>query len=1026
MSVRAVAALGAAILGACAQQPKPVHADPSGPLVRALRESGPFHVPWSVRFSFETAPCPSTDSTAADLSPCPAPSARTTEALSTLAARAADALRQKVDADALHAATLIDVIASGGTSSLDRAAVRLDQVIRLTPRSAVAHADLSAVLLIQASVRKDPALLLRALDVAAQAVFLDSVSRAARYNNALALELLALDSQATGAWQSYLTFDSTSLWGVKARAGLQRVRDIERPPALESTATTETLKSFAARFPAEARGIAWERLLGEWGAAVERGDEMTAAHRLTAVETIAQALNERFHDETLLRAVRFLRTLPDAEARRQLGLRHVAYARALRLTRESSHLAADSVYSRLVADPLAGEPLRGVATYAHANAMSYAGRTEEAVLVAQGLLARTSARAHPSLVGRTRWLLGIIRQRLGQTDAGMRELELARSAFAQAGERENLGAAVGVAGEVAKRNGDDASGFVRIHDSLQMLRGYPAGTWRHNVLFILAGMTARAGLPRATAAIEREDVAGTAQSGLPVNVAEATLERARSRMREGNASAAALVLDSARQLIAKLPDVARIQIGAEASLAHAELLTDPRLARSVLDSVVVTIGPGNSQKLARALVARANVHLAVRNDTAAENDLTRAAELYEASRRATENLAQRASLVSSARDVFDRLVATRLATGRTSDALRALEQGRVAFSSGGARDADATPEIEAPPAGVAVSYAVIGDSVIAWVIDRKELSVTITPVPRTLLVDAVNRIRAGLELRVSDAAVRSDLGRLYEWLITPISHRLESATGPLVIVADRELGDVPFAALYDSSRARYLIEGHDVRYAGTLREASVSPSPTDRVERALLLAPGADGAAFPGLEPLAAADSEVTAIAGLYRARLVLRGSETVPSRVRSALGSASLMHFAGHAIFDDVRPDRSMLVLGRHALTSDTIASIDLRQLRLVVLSACETSRVTERRGSGMAGLAEAFLAAGAGGVVGSLWRVDDASTSVLMRAFHATYAKTGNAAASLRAAQMRLLRSSSPAERSPSAWGAFRYVGS
>lgn len=1024
LSVRAFAALGVAVIGACAQEPEG-GAGPSGPMVRALRESGPFHVPWSVRFSFETAPCPTPDSIEAYLARCPGPGASPNGTLSPLAARAAETLRQKVDADALRASTLIDVIVGGaGANSLDRAVFRLDQAARLTPRSAAAHADLSAVLLIQASVRKDPLLLLRALDVASQAVILDSLSRAARYNEALALELLALDRGAEVAWQSYLTFDSTSLWGVEARTGLQRVRDIARPPALESTAPAESLKSLAARFPAEARGMAWERLLGEWGTAIEGGDEMTAAHRLAAVETIGQTLSERFSDETLARAAGHLRALPHADAR-QLASRHMAYAGALRLTRESAHVAADSVYSRLLVDPVAGESLRLVATYAHANALSYAGRTAEAIRVAQGLLARTTSREDPALVGRTRWLLGIIKLRLGENDAGMREMELARMAFAQAGERENLGAVVGVAGEVAKRIGDDIRGFVRVHESLHMLRAYPAGTWRHNVLFILAGMSARAGLPRATAAIEREDVAATSQSGLPVNVAEATLERARSRMREGNVKAAALVLDSARRLIAKLPDAARTQIGAEASLARAELLGEPRQARSVLDSVAVTIGSSNSQKLARTLVARAKVHLATRNDTAAEDDLTRAAALYDASRRATENLAERASLVSSARDVFDRLVATRLRNGRTADALRALEQGRVAFSSGGVRDAEPITELEAPHAGVAVSYAVIGDSVIAWVIDRNELSVTSTQVPRTLLVDAVNRTRAGLELRVSDDAVRADLSRLFGWLIAPIFHRIGNATGPLVIIADRELGDVPFAALYDAARARYLIEVHDVRYAGTLREASVPSSPPGRAARALLVAAGADASTFPGLEPLVAADSEVTVIAGLYQVPVVIRGSEADPSRVRSALGSASLLHFAGHAVFDDVRPDRSMLVLGRHALTSDTITSIDLRHLRLVVLSACETSRVTERRGSGMSGLAEAFLAAGAGGVVGSLWRVGDASTSVLMHAFHASYAKTGDAAASLRAAQLRLLRSSSPAERSPSAWGAFRYVG-
>jgi CHAT domain-containing protein len=104
----------------------------------------------------------------------------------------------------------------------------------------------------------------------------------------------------------------------------------------------------------------------------------------------------------------------------------------------------------------------------------------------------------------------------------------------------------------------------------------------------------------------------------------------------------------------------------------------------------------------------------------------------------------------------------------------------------------------------------------------------------------------------------------------------------------------------------------------------------------------------------------------------------------------------------------------------------MDLSHLRLVVLSACQTQRSTGGRSGGFAGLSGAMLAAGAGGVVGSQWRVDDALTRELMAGFHAAYRASGDGADALHRAQLRLLGSPDSALSSPSAWAGFRYAGS
>ena len=125
------------------------------------------------------------------------------------------------------------------------------------------------------------------------------------------------------------------------------------------------------------------------------------------------------------------------------------------------------------------------------------------------------------------------------------------------------------------------------------------------------------------------------------------------------------------------------------------------------------------------------------------------------------------------------------------------------------------------------------------------------------------------------------------------------------------------------------------------------------------------------------------------------------------------------------------MLALARDSaggpigLAAEAIARLDLGNVRLVVLSACETIRGRSTATGGFTGLAAAFRNAGADGVVGSLWRVDDESTAALMADFHRAYLASGDPTTALRAAQLRYLKAAMGARASPFAWAAFRYVG-
>jgi CHAT domain-containing protein len=101
------------------------------------------------------------------------------------------------------------------------------------------------------------------------------------------------------------------------------------------------------------------------------------------------------------------------------------------------------------------------------------------------------------------------------------------------------------------------------------------------------------------------------------------------------------------------------------------------------------------------------------------------------------------------------------------------------------------------------------------------------------------------------------------------------------------------------------------------------------------------------------------------------------------------------------------------------------LRGLRLVVLSACESTGSRREGARGLRGLTGAFLDAGAGGVVGSLWRVEDGASKEVMREFHRSYAVNRDGARALRDAQLHVLRSTAGRNGNPGKWAAFVYSG-
>jgi CHAT domain-containing protein len=114
----------------------------------------------------------------------------------------------------------------------------------------------------------------------------------------------------------------------------------------------------------------------------------------------------------------------------------------------------------------------------------------------------------------------------------------------------------------------------------------------------------------------------------------------------------------------------------------------------------------------------------------------------------------------------------------------------------------------------------------------------------------------------------------------------------------------------------------------------------------------------------------------------------------------------------------------GEGKLTADDLVGLDLQKCRLVTLSACETGLGKKMSGQGVIGLRSAILGAGASCMLMSLWKVDDAATSELMKQFYSQlWGNHQTAVEALRIAQESVRQT--PGWQHPYYWAAWVLAG-
>lgn len=290
--------------------------------------------------------------------------------------------------------------------------------------------------------------------------------------------------------------------------------------------------------------------------------------------------------------------------------------------------------------------------------------------------------------------------------------------------------------------------------------------------------------------------------------------------------------------------------------------------------------------------------------------------------------------------------------------------------------------------------------------------------------------------------------RIYEALLEGIIKELPEELDRLIIVPHGNLFHLPFAALYDGEA--YLCEKYTLSYLPSLTLITVLAESEQNLEVAsgdkylisaisdysatrqngLVLSSSLRSSA--GLDDLSYTLEEANSILKLSEDKeqvkeAKLLTNEEVKEVFPNLFSEYPVVHFAGHAVFNDVEPMASGLVLSDGTIL--TAASIlERRSLkthcgRLLVLSACQTGVNKVTAGGEVLGLARALIYAGMPNLVLTLWEVADRSTSDLMKSFHDHWQSDGkiSIASALRRVQTEAIKEGLPLH----AWAPFIHFG-
>jgi CHAT domain-containing protein/cytochrome c-type biogenesis protein CcmH/NrfG len=270
--------------------------------------------------------------------------------------------------------------------------------------------------------------------------------------------------------------------------------------------------------------------------------------------------------------------------------------------------------------------------------------------------------------------------------------------------------------------------------------------------------------------------------------------------------------------------------------------------------------------------------------------------------------------------------------------------------------------------------------------------------------------------------------RLYDLLVRPFAPQI-AGDEKILIEPDGDLDALPFETLVNENGLA-IGQKHEISLSpGVAYLASTRPSLQPGSATTALIVENSSSRT-PGINELTRFESaadEVESIHRLMPKSRVLRGSEISVAAIMQAARHADIFHFAGHTIPE--KDGSGLLLAGVDAsgraevINATALEKFKIENVKLVVLSACETAGDGSRTLSASGSLARVFLASGVPQVVASRWPVDSRAASLLMESFYRHLLSGSRTVDALRQAQQEMR--SQTGYSHPYYWASFSVFG-
>ena len=282
-------------------------------------------------------------------------------------------------------------------------------------------------------------------------------------------------------------------------------------------------------------------------------------------------------------------------------------------------------------------------------------------------------------------------------------------------------------------------------------------------------------------------------------------------------------------------------------------------------------------------------------------------------------------------------------------------------------------------------------------------------------------------LRMDTAQTEANGQQLYDWIIKPYEQELAAAEIDLLLFCLGDgVKDLALPAL--SNDGTYLIESYAMARipAFNLIETTYKPFSSGQ-----LLAMGASRFRDPAIQTLPGTQQEIAALSaslgttgqGAWRVSR-LENQAFTQTRINQNLAKRpfTALHVSTHAQFQPGQVESSYIQLWDQQLKLNDLNRINWDQSNadLIVLSACQTALGDTNAANGFAGLA---LKAGVPSAIGTLWSINDQSTTEVMKTFYGALPDSSTKAQALQSAQVAAIRGSNGSSglQAPYYWAGF-----